>query len=106
MSLVDLIWPSQESSCAPPWQALYHPRGMKKEQIARQLAKESRVSTVVAADQVDRVVSDLLMRLRKGESASLPGLGTFQPGSQKEFQFETDRARKSSQAAPLTKEHK
>lgn len=66
---------------------------MKKEQITRQLAKESRVSTVVAADQVDRIVSDLLIRLRKGESASLPGLGTFQPGSQEEFQFERDHPR-------------
>ena len=85
---------------------MYHPLDMKKQQIARQLAKESRVSTVVAADQVDRVVSDLLMRLRKGESASLPGLGTFQPGSQKEFRFERDRAPKSPQAEPLKKEHK
>jgi nucleoid DNA-binding protein len=71
---------------------------MKKEQIARLLAKESRVSTVVAADQVDRIVSDLLMRVRRGEPASLPGLGTFQPGSQKEFHF--DRAPKDPSAQP------
>ena len=61
---------------------------MKKEQIKRRLAKESRVSPVVAADQVDRIVNDLLLRVRKGESASLPGLGTFQSGSHGDFQFD------------------
>ena len=72
---------------------------MKKEHIARRLAKESNVPTVVAADQVDRIVSDLLKRVRKGESASLPGLGTFQSGSQQEFQFERERAAKSEPSA-------
>jgi nucleoid DNA-binding protein len=74
---------------------------MKKEQVTRRLAKESHVATAVAADQVDRIVSDLLMRVRRGEPASLPGLGTFQPGSQREFQFdapqpEPSRPRKKS----------
>ena len=63
---------------------------MKKEQLAKRLAKESHVSTAVAADQVDRIVSDLLVRLRKGQAVSLPGLGTFQPGSGTEFQFDPD----------------
>ena len=73
---------------------------MKKGQITRQLAKESRVSTVVAADQVDRIVSDLLMRVRKGEPASLPGLGTFQSGTQQDFQFDLDRASKAALVPP------
>jgi len=34
------------------------------------------------------VVSDLLMRVRRGQPASLPGLGTFHAGSESEFQFE------------------
>jgi len=63
---------------------------MRKEQLAKRLARESHVSPATAADQVDRIVSDLLMRVRRGEAASLPGLGTFQPGSEKEFQFDRD----------------
>jgi len=61
---------------------------MRKEQLARRLARESHVSPATAADQLDRIVSDLLVRVRRGEAASLPGLGTFQPGSEKEFQFD------------------
>ncbi len=69
---------------------------MKKEQLARQLARESHVSPAAAADQLDRIVSDLLMRVRRGQAASLPGLGTFRPGSQKEFQFDRDQPKKGS----------
>jgi len=61
---------------------------MKKEQLARRLARESHVSPAAAADQLDRIVSDLLTRVRRGQTASLPGLGTFQPGSEKDFQFD------------------
>lgn len=61
---------------------------MKKEQVARQLAKESRISAAAAADQVDRILSDILKRVRKGQSASLPGLGTFRPGDDQEFRFD------------------
>ncbi len=61
---------------------------MKKEQLARRLAQESHVSPAAAADQLDRIVSDLLMKVRRGQAASLPGLGTFQSGSEKEFQFD------------------
>jgi len=71
---------------------------MKKEQVARRLAKESHVSAATAADQVDRIVSDLLMRVRRGQAASLPGLGTFQPGTQREFQFDRDQARRHDSA--------
>lgn len=63
---------------------------MKKEQLARRLARESHVSAAAAADQLDRIVSDLLTRVRRGQAASLPGLGTFQPGSEKEFQFDRE----------------
>lgn len=52
---------------------------MKKEQLARQLAKQSNISPAAAADQLDRVAHEILMRVRGGQSASLPGLGTFRP---------------------------
>jgi len=54
---------------------------MRKDQLARRLAKESGVSTAAAADQLDRIITDILTRVRKGQSAALPGLGTFRPGS-------------------------
>lgn len=66
----------------------YHVLAMKKEQLAKQLAKESRITTGAAADQVDRILHDILMRVRKGQSASLPGLGTFRPGRHEDFQFD------------------
>jgi hypothetical protein len=61
---------------------------IKKEQLAKQLAKESRITPAAAADQVDRIVSDILKKVRKGEDASLPGLGTFRPGNGEELHFE------------------
>jgi len=62
---------------------------MKKEQLARRLAKESRITTAAAADQLDRVMHDILKRVRRGENASLPGLGTFRPDRKDGFQFDT-----------------
>ncbi len=64
--------------------------GMKKEQVARRLAKESHMTAGAAADQVDRILSDLQKRMRKGQSASLPGLGTFRPDRNQDFQFDPD----------------
>ena len=61
---------------------------MKKEQLARQLAKESGISTAAAADQLDSIFSRILRRVRQGHSASLPGLGTFLPGAKPEFYLE------------------
>jgi len=59
---------------------------MKKEQLARRLAKESGITPAAAADQVDRIVTEILKRVRKGQSASLPGLGTFLPDTEEETQ--------------------
>jgi nucleoid DNA-binding protein len=61
---------------------------MKKAQIARRLAKESGISPAAAADQIDLILNDILKRVRRGKSASLPGLGTFWPGPRPEFYFE------------------
>jgi|HubBroStandDraft_1064217.scaffolds.fasta_scaffold163076_2 nucleoid DNA-binding protein len=61
---------------------------MKKEQIARRMAKESHITTAAAADQLDRIVSDILKRIRKGETASIPGLGSFRAGWRRDFQFD------------------
>jgi len=61
---------------------------MKKEQLAKRLAKESGISTAAAADQLDGILSGILRRVRQGHSARLPGLGTFLPGVRPEFLFE------------------
>ena len=46
-----------------------------KQEIARRLAKELQVTPGAAADEVDRVVADILKKLRKGRDARLPGVG-------------------------------
>jgi nucleoid DNA-binding protein len=61
---------------------------MKKEELAKRLAKESGISTAAAADQLDGILSGILRRVRQGHSACLPGLGTFRPGAKPEFHFE------------------
>ncbi len=61
---------------------------MRKKQLASRMARQSGVAKAVAADQLDRVVHEILTRLRKGEPASLPGLGTFVPGRKPRFRFD------------------
>ena len=61
---------------------------MKKSQIAKKLARRSGVSKAEAADQLDRVVHKILSSLRHGQSAPLPGLGTFVPGKSWDFHFD------------------
>jgi hypothetical protein len=64
---------------------------MKKQQLARRLARESGISTAAAADQLDGILSGILRRVRQGRSAALPGLGTFLPGPRPRFRFEAFR---------------
>jgi len=61
---------------------------VKKEQLAKRLAKESGISSAAAADQLDSILNGMLRRIRNGQSASLPGLGTFLPGPKPLFYFE------------------
>jgi nucleoid DNA-binding protein len=50
---------------------------MKNTDLAERLARETGVSQEQAADQLDEVISSILKTLKKGRSASLPGLGRF-----------------------------
>ncbi len=52
------------------------------------MARRSHISPAEAADRLDQVVHDILLKLRSGKSATLPGLGTFEPGRTMRFQFE------------------
>jgi nucleoid DNA-binding protein len=50
-----------------------------KQELARRLALELRLTPAAAADEVDRVVSDILKKLRKGRDARLRGVGILHP---------------------------
>ena len=50
---------------------------MKKAEIAKQWARHSGVSEAEAADQLDRVVRQILGQLRREREALLPGVGRF-----------------------------
>lgn len=64
---------------------------MKKPEIAQRLAQQAGVSRAEAADQLDRVVHQILSKLRKGEVANLPGLGCFTPGPNGIFHFAREK---------------
>ena len=50
---------------------------MKNVDLAEQIARETGVTQEQAADQLDEVVTSILKSLKKGRSATLPGLGKF-----------------------------
>ncbi len=52
------------------------------------LADEMRLSRAAAADTVDRVVCDILARIRSGRPVSLPGLGKLMLDRQAAIRFE------------------
>ena len=69
---------------------------MKKIDLAKRLARQANVSNAAAADQLDRVVHDILTQLRRGKPVSLPGFGTFTPGKTARslsFEFEAKNVR-------------
>jgi nucleoid DNA-binding protein len=63
---------------------------MKKPEIARRMARAGKINTAEAADHLDRVVNEILSRLRRGQSADMPGLGSFRqtPGGRIRFEQE------------------
>ncbi len=48
---------------------------MKREELARKLARQSNVSSAQARDQVDEMVRKILKALREGQPVELPGVG-------------------------------
>ena len=48
---------------------------MKREELARELARESGLPAAAARDQVDELVHKIIRKLRKGQPVRLPGLG-------------------------------
>jgi hypothetical protein len=52
---------------------------MEKKDFTKRFAQRMRSTPAEAADQIDDAANDLLRRLRAGQPASLPGLGTLLP---------------------------
>jgi nucleoid DNA-binding protein len=63
---------------------------MNKPEIAKQLARKSRVSRAEAADRLELVLHKILSDLRRGKEAALPGLGTFKHGPDGRVAFERE----------------
>jgi nucleoid DNA-binding protein len=63
---------------------------MKKPDIAKQIARRSKVSQAEAADRLDRVLHDIVADLRKRGEADLPGLGKFRSGPHGRLSFERE----------------
>lgn len=52
---------------------------MRRKELARELARTSHLNAGAAQDQIDKVVHDILRRLRAGKAVDLPGLGRLVP---------------------------
>jgi nucleoid DNA-binding protein len=48
---------------------------VRKPEIAKRMARRAGVTQAEAADRLDLVVHEILLRLRRGQEANLPGLG-------------------------------
>ena len=64
---------------------------MKKPELAKGLALESGLTEGEAADRLDRVVHDIIARLRDGKRAALPGLGKFTNDRRGNIAFRPER---------------
>jgi nucleoid DNA-binding protein len=65
---------------------------MKKQDIAKRIARKSRVSPAAAADRLDRLIHDILTELKRGNPVSLPGLGTLTPGAKLDMRFDKTKS--------------
>ena len=68
---------------------------MKKQEIAKRIARQSRVTQAQAADHLDRIVFLILSNLRKGKATPLPGLGKFIPSEDGNIHFERETGRRA-----------
>ena len=50
---------------------------MKNRELAKRLAKDTRLTPQAAADLLDRVVTEIIQKLKRGQPAKIPGLGTI-----------------------------
>jgi nucleoid DNA-binding protein len=64
---------------------------MKKPDIAKRMARRAGVSQAEAADELDRIVREILSDLRAGKDASLPGLGKFTQSADGSVAFQREK---------------
>ncbi len=62
---------------------------MKKAIVGNKTAKRGAKAAGASSEQMDRAVTDIILALRNGQAARLPGLGTLLPG--KPWTFEPER---------------
>ncbi len=67
---------------------------MKKAEIAKRMARATKVTPAEAADRLDTVVRDILANLRHGKETALPGLGRFKPDAAGRLAFLRDLAKR------------
>ncbi len=60
---------------------------MKRRKLECELARSTGITRAEAADQIDQMVSNILQRLRSGESARLPGFGQLRCGADGKIEF-------------------
>jgi nucleoid DNA-binding protein len=54
---------------------VHYAGSVKREELARTLSRQTRLSRAAARDQVDELVHRILKTLRKGQAVELPGVG-------------------------------
>ena len=64
------------------------------DRLISRLAAKSKLPPAKAADGVDKLVHRILTKVRKGETAELPGLGKFRSGDGLQFSSETAQGEK------------
>ena len=52
---------------------------MRREELARKLARETRTPDAAARDQIDELVHKIVQKLRRGQPVKFPGLGKLIP---------------------------
>ncbi|MCC6344796.1 MAG: HU family DNA-binding protein [Bryobacterales bacterium] len=63
---------------------------MTKKDLARILAKNAGMPQATAADHLDRVVHDIVCKLRSGNAVPLPGLGILQLHGKRGVKFKPE----------------
>ena len=68
--------------------------------LISRLAEASDTPPALAAEQIQTVVHEVLVKLRSGKPATIPGLGTFLPGAAVRFKNEKKNEKRTQQRRP------
>jgi nucleoid DNA-binding protein len=70
------------------------------DRLISRLAAKTKMPPAKAADGIDKLVHKIRTAVRKGETAELPGLGKFGPGTLIQFSSESPRGKKTQKGEP------